>query len=79
MTAGWPSRNPASRSGKLAARTALSPTTWAGLPTYTSPPCARPTGTPHPITRSKPSPVAGNDRHHGRATAWAAPGPAQLA
>jgi hypothetical protein len=31
------------------------------------------------ILRSKPSPLAGNDRHHGTATPWAAPGPEQLA
>ena len=39
-----------SRSGKVAARTLLRPTTWAILPPCGSPPCARAAGPPHPIT-----------------------------
>jgi hypothetical protein len=41
------------------APTPLRPTTWATLPACGSPSCARAAGTPHPSTRSKPSPAAG--------------------
>ena len=70
--AGFPRRAGA---GNLAARTPLRPTTWATLPACGSPSCARAAGTPHPITRCKPSPAAGNRPHPGRAAPSPAPEP----
>ena len=46
--------SPQSRSGEVAARTPLPPTTWATLLACGSPPCARTAGPPPPVTRWKP-------------------------
>ena len=57
------------------ARTPLRPTTWATPPACGPPSCVRAAGTPHPITRCKPSPAAGNRAHPGRAAPSPAPEP----
>ena len=67
--------SPPSRSRKSPAPTPLRPTIWATLPACGSPSCVRAAGTPHPITRCKPSPAAGNRPHPGRMAPSPAPEP----
>jgi NAD(P)H-binding len=76
VAAGRPcGKSPQGRSGQVAARTPLPPTTWATLPACGSPSCAGAAGTPHPITQCKSSRVTGTRPHPGRAAPSPAPEP----